>query len=251
MPETYAIVLYAGLAFAGLSAVASAFVRSPYGRFASRSFGPSLPIRAGWLLMEAPALVFYPVFLAGPRSGALVPLLFAGVWTLHYGNRAVLFPLMMRPRPDGRMAWLVVWIGMGVVGTHAWLYATWLGAHGAHLTNAWLADPRFMLGLPLYLGGFALNVHSDAVLRRLRRGAERGYRIPRGGGFRWVSCPHYLGELVAWAGLALATWCPGGLFVLTVSAANLVPRARAIHRWYRSELSGYPRRRRALIPYVW
>jgi len=251
LSETYAAVLYAGLGFAALAALSSVFVRSPYGRFATRAFGPSLPIRAGWLLMEAPAALFYVFFFTAPRSSSLVPLLFAAVWTLHYGNRAIYFPLRMRPRSDGRMAWVVVLMGAAVVAVHAWLYARWLGELGAHLTAAWLRDPRFLLGLPLYLGGFALNVHSDAVLRRLRSGAERGYRIPRGGGFRYVSCPHYLGELLAWTGLALATWCPGGLFVLAVSAANLVPRARAIHRWYRRELPGYPEARRALIPFLW
>lgn len=250
MPSTYATVLWAGLGFAAVSAVASLFVRSPYGRFASTTFGPSLPIRAGWLLMESPAVVFYPVFFLGPRSLEVVPLIFAGVWTLHYANRALYFPLSMRARPDSRMAWLVVVIGMAVVGAHGWLYATWLGTHGTHLTADWLTDPRFLIGLPLYLLGFGLNVHSDALLRGLRRHGEGGYRIPEGGAFRWVSCPHYLGELLAWAGLALATWCPGGLFVLAVSAANLVPRARATHLWYRRELPGYPQERKALVPFV-
>lgn len=249
MSETYELALCAGLAFAALSALASLFVKSPYGRFASKRFGPSLPIRAGWLVMEAPAVLFYPMFFAGPRSGELVPLLFAGVWTLHYANRAIYFPLAMRPRKDGRMAWLVVLIGMAVVCAHAWFYASWLGELGTHLSADWLTDPRFLLGLPLYLFGLGLNVHSDAVLRRLRRSGE-GYRVPHGGGFRWVSCPHYLGELLAWSGLALATWCPGGLFVLAVSAANLVPRARAIHLWYRRELPDYPTERRALIPFL-
>jgi len=30
-----------------------------------------------------------------------------------------------------------------------------------------------------------------------------GYRLPRGGAFELVSCPHYLAEIVIYAGLAL------------------------------------------------
>lgn len=32
------------------------------------------------------------------------------------------------------------------------------------------------------------------------------YSIPRGGAFEWVSCPHYTGEVVIYAGLSLLTW---------------------------------------------
>jgi hypothetical protein len=32
--------------------------------------------------------------------------------------------------------------------------------------------------------------------------------------------------------------------------ANLVPRALAIHAWYKSEFDVYPKSRKAIIPYV-
>ena len=40
------------------------------------------------------------------------------------------------------------------------------------------------------------------------------------------------------AGLAFAAW----------TMANLVPRARAHHRWYRERFPDYPARRKALVP---
>ena len=66
--------------------------------------------------------------------------------------------------------------------------------------------------------------------------------------FLYVSCPNYLGELLEWAGWALATWSLGGLAFFVYTAANLVPRARSNHRWYRGRFEDYPESRRAVIP---
>jgi protein-S-isoprenylcysteine O-methyltransferase Ste14 len=102
----------------------------------------------------------------------------------------------------------------------------------------------------LFAAGYALNRRSDRTLRTLRAPGETGYRIPRGGGFRWVSSPNYLGEIVEWLGWALATWSPAGLAFAVYTAANLAPRAVDNHRWYREKFPDYPADRRALVPYV-
>lgn len=57
-------------------------------------------------------------------------------------------------------------------------------------------------------------------------------------------------ELVLWSGFALFTWSPGGLFILLMSAANLVPWAYATHRWYRATFADYPSDRRILVPWL-
>lgn len=88
------------------------------------------------------------------------------------------------------------------------------------------------------------------ILRRLRRPGDTSYHIPFGGAYRWVSCPNYFGELVEWLGWAILTWSPAGLVFFFWSAANLVPRARTHHRWYREHFADYPRERRALIPFL-
>jgi 3-oxo-5-alpha-steroid 4-dehydrogenase 1 len=258
MTSTYATVLAVGLVISLATAWASRTFTAPYGRFADPDAGPSLPIRWGWVCMEAPAIPVYGwvFFEQGPPT-AVLPWVFLGLWCMHYANRGFFFPLAMRTRQGGRMAWLVVVSGAVVVTVHAWLYATWVRELGQHLSSpGWWTDPRFIVGLATYLAGFVLLVHSEAVLRGLRASREvrddgDGYKIPYGGGFRWVSSPHYLGELLAWAGLAVATWCPGGLFIFTISAANLVPRAAVVHRWYQERFEDYPSDRAALIPGWW
>ena len=85
---------------------------------------------------------------------------------------------------------------------------------------------------------------------RLRKSNGAGYSVPEGGGFRYVSCPNYLGEIIEWAGWAVATWSPAGFAFSIYTAANLVPRARSNHAWYRARFPDYPVHRKALIPGV-
>lgn len=255
---TYDTVLAAALAFAAVVAVAAWFVPSPYGRFSTARFGLRLDPRLGWFLMELPAtVVFLWAFLRGPRSFEPVPLVLAAIFLLHYANRGFAFPLRMRvPRgATGSFGVLVVATGWLVTSVHGYLNGAFFSTHGAQLTPDWLTDPRFLAGLVVYYASYGLNIHSDGVLRDLRTREEVAagahvYRVPRGGLFRWVSCPSYLTELTAWAGFALLTWSLAGVFILAISAANLVPRAVATHAWYRERFPDYPPERRALVPFV-
>jgi 3-oxo-5-alpha-steroid 4-dehydrogenase 1 len=255
---TYDLLLTLALGYALFAAVASVFIPSPYGRFASPRYGVSLGPRLGWFLMELPAVpVFGAVFFLGPRWSDPVPLLFLVVWLVHYANRGYAFPWLIRAAPGARTSFslLVVVAGWAATSLHGYLNAAFLTTHGTHYGLDWLTDPRFLAGIAVYYTSFALTLHSEHVQRNLRTreevaAGERTYRIPQGGLYRWVSSPAYLTELTGWAGFALATWSPGGLFIFAISAANLVPRAFATHRWYRERFPDYPPGRKALIPYL-
>ena len=117
--------------------------------------------------------------------------------------------------------------------------------------NAWLLDPRFIVGAAIFIAGFIINRWADRVLRKLRRPGETGYAIPQGGLYRWISCPNYFGEMIEWVGWAIATWSLPGLAFAVWTFANLAPRARAHHLWYHAQFAEYPRERKAFIPGVW
>jgi 3-oxo-5-alpha-steroid 4-dehydrogenase 1 len=254
---TYDTLLGGALVFAGLVFVISWFLPSPYGRFASARYGVSLSPRLGWFLMELPAtLSFLYFFSRGPKRAEGVPLLFLAMWLVHYANRGFLFPYKMRVARGDRSSFsiTVIVVGWMVTGLHGYFHATWFTRFGSYPTD-WLTDPRFLGGLVIYYSAFALNLHSDAVIRNLRSPEEvaagvKKYRIPRGGMFRWVTSPSYLTELLAWAGFALCTWSLAGVFIFLISLGNLVPRAYATHRWYRERFPDYPPERKALLPFV-
>ena len=72
------------------------WVTAPYGRHHQAGWGPSLPNRSAWVLMELPALlVITALVLYGPARHspqALVPLSF---WVVHYSYRSFVFPALM------------------------------------------------------------------------------------------------------------------------------------------------------------
>ena len=110
-------------------------------------------------------------------------------------------------------------------------------------------DERFeLLGQLVAAGDSVLS--DGRIVLWLREPGETAYRIPRGGLYRFISCPNYFGELVQWAGWAVATWSLAGLSFAVFTAANLVPRALSHHRWYRSEFDDYPEGRHAVVPFV-
>jgi 3-oxo-5-alpha-steroid 4-dehydrogenase 1 len=254
---TYDTLLAAALAFALFVFVISWFLPSPYGRFASTRFGVSLDSRFGWFLMELPATLSFIWFYAhGPRRGELVPIIFCIMWLIHYSNRGFLFPLRMRvAQGDARsFSLVVIATGWAVTSLHGYFHAAFFTRLHEY-RNDWLRDPRFIIGLVIYYTCFALNLHSDAIIRNLRTrdeiaSGDRRYRVPTGGLFRWVTSPSYLTELGAWAGFAICTWSLAGAFIFLVSVGNLVPRAFATQRWYRERFADYPRERKVLIPYL-
>jgi hypothetical protein len=113
------------------------------------------------------------------------------------------------------------------------------------------ADALFWLGAGAWALGWAVNLHSDALLRGLRRPGETGYRIPVGGAFKYVSAANYFGEIVEWAGFALAARSLPAAAFAAFTFANLGPRGAAHHAWYIQRFKDYPRRRRAVLPFLW
>ena len=236
----------------GLAAAAFLFVLwrpAPYGRhFKGTGWGLTVSSRAGWIGMEFPAVfLFLYIYLQGNATWDTVPLAFLAMWQIHYVNRTLIYPFRIR---TGRSIPLVA-VGAGfffnVLNTYVNArFVSHLGEYGV----SWLTEPSFLIGLAIFAGGMFLNMHSDHILLSLRQQGRTGYILPDRGAFRYVSCPNYLGEILEWTGWAFATWSLAGLAFCVFTIANLVPRARSNHRWYREQFPDYPPNRRALIPGV-
>lgn len=252
--EVYWFVFWAYLAFAAVAFVTLFFVSAPYGRHARAGWGPRINATLGWVLMEAPApILFFVIWLAAApeRRFAAAGLAFLFLWQAHYLYRTFVFPFRRRGGQRDMPAAIAL-MAFAFNIANAYLNARWLYALGPAQPASWLADPRFLFGAVLFVFGYWLNHASDQILFRLRAATAGGdYAIPRGGFYRFVSCPNYLGELIEWIGWALLTFSPAGAAFALASASNLAPRARTHHRWYRATFSDYPTERKALVPFVW
>jgi 3-oxo-5-alpha-steroid 4-dehydrogenase 1 len=226
------------------------FVKAPYGRHAEDGWGPTLGARASWIIMESPTvLVFAAVYAAGLHRAELVPLCLLAIWQFHYVRRTFVFPFLIRPSGK-RMAVLVVASGLLFNSLNAYVNARWI-SHLGEYDASWFLDPRFLVGAAIFAGGWVLNVRSDRTLINLRQPGETGYKVPYGGGYRFVTSPNYLGEILEWTGWAILTWSLAGVSFALFTAANLAPRALANHRWYHEKFADYPPERRRLIPFIW
>jgi protein-S-isoprenylcysteine O-methyltransferase Ste14 len=248
----FRIVLYA---FAGVGSVVFVvlfFITAPYGRHVRRGWGPELNGRLGWVIMEAVSPIgFFVFFMLGDWKTGVMPYVFLGLWLFHYLYRSFLFPSLIRG--DRKMPLSIICFAVLFNTGNTYVQGTYLyslSAKSAQYPTQWLWSPAFIIGVVIFLTGFVIHVTSDSITRGLRKPGESGYRVPYGGLYRWVSCPNYLGEIIQWIGWAVLTWSISGLVFAFWTAANLLPRARSNHRWYRESFPEYPRERKALIPFL-
>ena len=220
-----------------------------YGRHRGEGWLPDVPARLAWVLMEIPTVaLFLPIYFLGEHAFEPVPLVLMGLFQFHYWNRTFVYPLRIRPGARGAAVWVVA-IAVGYQSVNSYVIARWLSEFGDY--GGWgVTDFRLLGGAAIFGLGWWINTDSDRILRNLRRPGETGYKIPRGGLYRWVSSPNYLGEMIEWTGFAIATWSMPGLAFAVFTFSNLAPRAWANHQWYRANFEDYPEERRALIPYV-
>lgn len=253
MPMTeyrlYTIMLYLFTALAVVTFISLLFITAPYGRHAKKGWGPLVSNKAAWVIMEAPAsLLFFLYFIIADRSITATLVVFQIIWQIHYFHRSFIFPLMLKSDEKVPLSIMIFSIIFNSINTYIqgrWVYS--FSPETAY-TASWLADPRFIAGVIIFATGFIINKHADSILRGLWDPAKPGYKIPYGGMYRFVSCPNYMGEITTWIGWSIMTWSFAGLFFVIWTAANLVPRALANHRWYQEKFPDYPKDRKAIIP---
>lgn len=194
----------------------------------------------------SPALIILFFILSEQKNIVLV--LFLAVWLLHYVHRTFIYPFSQSGR-NKPYPFILVLMAMifnffnGYVNGYCVFHLK-----EYHLN--WLVSWQFITGVAVFITGYAVNKTADEKLRQLRSQNGQDYVIPRGFIFKYISCPHYFGELMEWGGWAIMTWSLSGLAFFVFTFANLFPRAVASHKWYREHFPDYPSQRKAIIPFI-
>jgi len=111
------------------------------------------------------------------------------------------------------------------------------------------------IGFFIFFSGWSMEHSTMKVLARLRRhGGVKldSHGIPEGRLFDYVSCPHYLGEVLIYIGLRLVLGksCLSWRILLIYNLVTHMILAMGSHHWYKANYAAYPSGRRALIPFV-
>ena len=244
----YNISLILIFSFAILVFILLFYISAPYGKFQRKGWGPVIKTKWAWMLMEFPSPALIAIFFFMSIQKNLPQLLFVILWLSHYMHRAFIYPYMQSRREK---PYPFVIVSMAFVFNCLNGFVNGYGVFQLNVySNSWLYSWQFITGGLLFLTGFIVNKTADEKLRRLRTENPLEYKLPEGWLFKYISSPHYFGEIVEWAGWAVMTWSLPGLAFFIFTFANLFPRAISSHKWYKAKFSDYPEDRKALIPFV-
>jgi 3-oxo-5-alpha-steroid 4-dehydrogenase 1 len=232
--------------------VALYFIKAGYGIFRTSSWGPAINNRVAWILMESPVfIVMLLLWLFSERRFSPVELTFFIFFQLHYFQRSFIFPFLMTGKSKMPLSIMLMGVVFNVLNGFMqgeWIF--YLSPSGKYDTS-WFGTPMFIIGTLIFFTGMVINLHSDNVIRHLRKPGDTRHYLPAMGLYRYVTSANYFGETLEWGGWALLTFSWSGLVFFWWTFANLVPRANAIWKRYHAEFGDKVGKRKRIFPYIY
>lgn len=217
--------------------------KAPYGRHTSKKWGISIDNKLGWIIMELPALVVCPAIYFYFKIDFDISIMFICLWIIHYFNRTIIFPFRIKTKGK-KMPLAIVLSAFFFNIVNGLINGYFLSNINLHSVSIFL-----ITGFLLFVLGLYINISSDNKLINLRK-IKKGYFVPKGGLFKYISCPNFFGEILEWFGFALMTFNIGSLSFFIWTCCNLIPRALAHHTWYKNKFNEYPKERKAILPFL-
>ena len=240
------VIIWIIIGFLTFSYLIISKFRAPYGRHSSDGWGLMINNSWGWFWMELPALLLMPLIsIFGKNEMNSLSILLVSLWFLHYFNRVIIFPMRIKTKNKKMPISIAVsaFLFNCINGLLNGIYV------GYFLDSDINFNATFIIGAVLFIIGMTINIQSDNKLIYLRKDSS-GYKIPNGGMFRLISCPNHFGEIIEWIGYFFIAFNLPALSFALWTFFNLVPRALNHHEWYNEYFDNYPKKRKAVLPYI-
>lgn len=236
--------------------IALFFIQAGYGKFQKSSKIWNIlviPNKIAWVLMECPVFIvmlFY--YLSSYKEGRQISfetLTCFLLFQLHYFQRSFIFPLLIKGK--SKMPISIMLMGAVFNTCNGILQGNWLfNISSENFYDDLFISPSFYLGLFVFFSGMIINIHSDHVIRTLRKPGDTNHYLPQRGMYRFVTSANYLGEIIEWTGYAILTRSISGVLFVFWSIANLVPRAFSIYNLYLKEFGEAVLTKKRIIPFI-
>lgn len=254
MLEYFNIFLLIMTIIAVIVFVALYFVTAGYGVFYNKKWGFAIPNKIGWILMESPVFIAMILLcVLSERDTNLVCLIFLILFEIHYFHRSFIFPFLIRGKSV--MPLSVILMGMVFNTLNALMQGGWIFyVSPVNMYEiSWLMTPQFIIGTIIFFTGMIVNIHSDHIIRHLRKPGDTNHYLPKKGMFRYVTSANYFGECVEWLGFAILTWSLSGAVFALWTFANLAPRAAKIYDNYKKEFGDEldTKKVKRIIPFIY
>lgn len=254
MLEYFNIFLLIMTIIAVIVFVALYFVTAGYGVFYNKKWGFAIPNKIGWILMESPVFIAMILLcVLSERDTNLVCLIFLILFEIHYFHRSFIFPFLIRGKSV--MPLSVILMGMVFNTLNALMQGGWIFYVSPEnmYEISWLTTPQFIIGTIIFFTGMIVNIHSDHIIRHLRKPGDTNHYLPKKGMFRYVTSANYFGEFVEWLGFAILTWSLSGAVFALWTFANLAPRAAKIYDNYKKEFGDEldTKKVKRIIPFIY
>ena len=243
----YELILLPWAYIGALTCIILLFISAPYGRFSKSNWGPMISSKAGWIIQESVSpIIFGLFFLLGKNTITPVMWIFFIIWVGHYFHRSFIYPFRQGKSANMPIVIMLSAVFFNII--NGFTNGYYMGNYSHNYTN-YFFEPNFIFGIIIFLIGLIINIKSDNILLKLKK-ENKGYQVPNGFLYSFVTCPNYLGEILEWVGYAIMTWCLPGLVFALWTMFNLIPRAIAHHEWYHQKFSDYPKKRKVIFPFI-
>ena len=151
MAETFNIFLIVMAVLAAGVYVALHFFEAGYGYLFNPKYGPPVPNKVGWVVMESPVFIAMCVlWLMSGRTWEAGPMALFVLFQAHYLQRAFIFPLLLRG--ESKMPLGIVVMGMAFNTLNALMQGGWIfyvSPEGYYAD--WFAQPYIYIGGAMFL----------------------------------------------------------------------------------------------------